>query len=136
MLRLTRGCRRRPPTCRPRLEALEQRACLCSMEQVGSALTIVGDRGSDVLDVSDRGTLGLRVACNAQQRTFFGVQRINVDVREGNDRVNIEILPYIEQTQVRGGNGDDEMIVAIVSDDERGVTQATQRVAGRGRTDE
>ncbi len=79
-----------------RTESLESRRCLtASMNLTASVLTITGDRGDDVVDISTRSDGDIVVTANNGRtiRTFNGadVTSIQANLGSGSNRLNIDL---------------------------------------------
>lgn len=84
--------RHRAQTFRPWLERLDDRSCpSCTLIMFGSTLFIHGDNAANDIDINVQG-LETTVTCDsAAPAHFTGIDHLNIDTGQGNDRVQILI---------------------------------------------
>jgi hypothetical protein len=100
---------------RPQVERLEQRACpaVTAVFQAG-ILSVVGDAGNNVVEVSDSGDGQVQVVGDGQTFEFSGVDEILIQTLAGDDRVSyharsFQIISAGKDTklEIDAGTGDD-----------------------------
>jgi hypothetical protein len=74
---------------RPRVEALEDRSLLCTVDVVGGTMTILGDGSGESIGIRDDGAGTVTVFCDgAPEATAAGIHTILVRARGGGDTVD------------------------------------------------
>lgn len=101
---------------RPVAEVLESRELLAfSIAQSGNVLKLTGTKAAETVLIEDLGSNSFRVTQNEVERTYNGVNFVNVAAGKGNDTVNYDVLsPSLGvQITVLLGDGNDTFLGTI-----------------------